>query len=264
MRALSATQFILEYPRSVGVYDDYLQAQRVVDYLSDQQFPVQNIALVGTDLKSVERVTGRLTRAKAATPGALVRAVDRAVRGHRVLAVQQPRPARLPSHHPPARCGVHAGVEPDRLHRRHPRRPPRLHLRQPDRRDQVRDARRTPRRRAGPRNAYRYAGDPVMTATVRVNHADAVIDALRTMLPSPVPALVFTSLAASCVPTCRRSATTVSPGSPTGPPGPGRFWMTTSSPGCWRAHRERPPAASPRTRDVSMRDGCQRWLGVAR
>lgn len=71
MRALSATQFTLEYPRSVGVYDDYLQAQRVVDYLSDQQFPVQNIALVGTDLKSVERVTGRLTRAKAATAGAL-------------------------------------------------------------------------------------------------------------------------------------------------------------------------------------------------
>ncbi len=70
-RALSTPQFSLEYPRSVGVYDDYLQAQQVVDYLSDQQFPVQNIALVGTDLKSVERVTGRLTRAKAATAGAL-------------------------------------------------------------------------------------------------------------------------------------------------------------------------------------------------
>lgn len=40
-----------------------------------------------------------------------------------------------------------------------------------------------------------------MTATVRVNHADAVIDALRAVLPSPVPALVFTDLAASCVPT---------------------------------------------------------------
>ncbi len=40
-----------------------------------------------------------------------------------------------------------------------------------------------------------------MTATVRVNHADAVIDAVRAVLPSPVPALVFTDLAASCVPT---------------------------------------------------------------
>lgn len=68
---MPTAQFSLEYPRSVGVYDDYLQAQQVVDYLSDQQFPVQNIALVGTDLKSVERVTGRLTRAKAATAGAL-------------------------------------------------------------------------------------------------------------------------------------------------------------------------------------------------
>lgn len=40
-----------------------------------------------------------------------------------------------------------------------------------------------------------------MTATVRVNHADVVLDALRAVLPSAVPALVFTSLAASCVPT---------------------------------------------------------------
>ncbi len=71
MRAVPPTQLNLEYPRSVGVYDYYLQAQRVVDYLSDRQFPVQNVALVGTDLKSVERVTGRLTRAKAAAAGAL-------------------------------------------------------------------------------------------------------------------------------------------------------------------------------------------------
>jgi hypothetical protein len=67
----SGTQFTLEYPQSIGVYENYLQAQQVVDYLSDHQFPVQNIALVGTELKSIERVTGRLTRGKAATAGAL-------------------------------------------------------------------------------------------------------------------------------------------------------------------------------------------------
>ena len=51
--------FALEYPQSVGIYDTYEQAQAAVDYLADQRFAVQNLAIVGTDLKSVERVTGR-------------------------------------------------------------------------------------------------------------------------------------------------------------------------------------------------------------
>jgi len=61
----------LEYPMSLGVYDQYTQAQRVVDYLSDHQFPVQNTAIVGTELKSVERVTGRITRGKVAAASAI-------------------------------------------------------------------------------------------------------------------------------------------------------------------------------------------------
>ncbi|HVV30630.1 MAG TPA: general stress protein [Mycobacteriales bacterium] len=61
----------LEYPMSLGVYDNYNQAQRVVDYLSDNEFAVQNLAIVGTELKSVERVTGRLTRGKVAAAGAI-------------------------------------------------------------------------------------------------------------------------------------------------------------------------------------------------
>jgi hypothetical protein len=60
----------LEYPMSLGVYDKYVQAQRVVDYLSDNEFAVQNMAIVGTELKTVERVTGRLTRQKAAIASA--------------------------------------------------------------------------------------------------------------------------------------------------------------------------------------------------
>ncbi len=51
--------FELEYPQSVGVYDSYVQAQAAVDFLADSKFAVQNLAIVGTDLKSVERVTGR-------------------------------------------------------------------------------------------------------------------------------------------------------------------------------------------------------------
>jgi hypothetical protein len=60
----------LEYPRSLGVYDDYAQAQHVVDYLSDNEFAVQNMTIVGTELRTLERVTGRLTRAKTAAAGA--------------------------------------------------------------------------------------------------------------------------------------------------------------------------------------------------
>jgi hypothetical protein len=61
----------LDYPMSLGVYDRYPQAQHVVDYLSDHGFPVQNVAIVGTELKTIERVTGRLTRGKVALAGAV-------------------------------------------------------------------------------------------------------------------------------------------------------------------------------------------------
>ncbi|HEY3090282.1 MAG TPA: general stress protein [Jatrophihabitantaceae bacterium] len=61
----------LDYPMSLAVYDSYGQAERAVDYLSDNAFPVQNVAIVGTDLKSIERVTGRLSRGKVAVAGAM-------------------------------------------------------------------------------------------------------------------------------------------------------------------------------------------------
>ena len=62
--------FSLKYPQSLAVYDDYADAQRAVDYLSDEGFPVQNVLIVGTDLKQVERVTGRLTTPRVLTAGA--------------------------------------------------------------------------------------------------------------------------------------------------------------------------------------------------
>lgn len=49
----------LEFPQSLAVYPSYAEAQSTVDYLSDEKFPVQNLAIVGTDLKMVERVLGR-------------------------------------------------------------------------------------------------------------------------------------------------------------------------------------------------------------
>jgi len=54
---------------SVGTYDTYAEAQRAVDHLADEKFPVENLAIVGTDLRQVERVTGRMTWAKAALGG---------------------------------------------------------------------------------------------------------------------------------------------------------------------------------------------------
>lgn len=53
----------------VGTYDDYPAAQRAVDYLSDQKFPVEHLAIVGSELRQVERVTGRMTWVKAALGG---------------------------------------------------------------------------------------------------------------------------------------------------------------------------------------------------
>lgn len=67
----SESQLSLEFPMSLGVYDKYEDAQRAIDYLSDHEFPVQNCMIVGTDLKQVERVTGRLTTGRVALGGAL-------------------------------------------------------------------------------------------------------------------------------------------------------------------------------------------------
>jgi hypothetical protein len=55
---------------SVAAYPDYAQAQRAVDYLSDNKFPVERTSIVGTELRLVENVLGRLTTARAAGAGA--------------------------------------------------------------------------------------------------------------------------------------------------------------------------------------------------
>ena len=54
----------------VGSYDSYQQAQAAVDFLSDEKFPVENVTIIGTDLRMVERVTGRLTMGRAIAAGA--------------------------------------------------------------------------------------------------------------------------------------------------------------------------------------------------
>jgi len=61
----------LEFPQSLAVYASYPEAQRTVDHLADHGFPVQNCMIVGTELKQVERITGRLTTGRVAALGAV-------------------------------------------------------------------------------------------------------------------------------------------------------------------------------------------------
>jgi hypothetical protein len=69
---MSAHEQYSDIPRGqvIGTYDTYAEAQRAVDYLADQQFPVQHLSIVGADLRMVENVLGRLTRGRAALAGA--------------------------------------------------------------------------------------------------------------------------------------------------------------------------------------------------
>ncbi|CPZ91262.1 putative transmembrane protein [Mycobacteroides abscessus] len=55
----------------IGSYPTYAEAQRAVDYLSDEQFPVENVTIVGVNLMQVERVTGRLSWPKVLGGGML-------------------------------------------------------------------------------------------------------------------------------------------------------------------------------------------------
>ena len=53
----------------VASYKTYAEAQRAVDFLSDNKFPVENVGIVGSDLKMAETVLGRLTWGRAAGGG---------------------------------------------------------------------------------------------------------------------------------------------------------------------------------------------------
>jgi hypothetical protein len=57
--------------RVVATFDNYRDAERAVDALSDQRFPVDRVSIVGRDLRLVEQVTGRMTYGRSALHGAL-------------------------------------------------------------------------------------------------------------------------------------------------------------------------------------------------
>ena len=54
----------------LGTYETYVEAQSIVDRLAKAEFEVKKLAIVGNDLKTVERVTGKLTYGRTAATGA--------------------------------------------------------------------------------------------------------------------------------------------------------------------------------------------------
>ena len=67
--------------RRIATFDDYAEAERAVERLTSHGFPVERVAIVGRDLRSVEQITGRLTFASAAWRGALSGALPGALIG---------------------------------------------------------------------------------------------------------------------------------------------------------------------------------------
>jgi uncharacterized membrane protein len=54
----------------LGTYETYPEAQAVVDRLAKADFDLAQLAIVGNDLHTVERVTGKLTYGRSAGAGA--------------------------------------------------------------------------------------------------------------------------------------------------------------------------------------------------
>jgi len=54
----------------VATFESYPGAQEAVDVLARADFPVDKVSIVGSDLKSVERVTGKLSWGRVALAGA--------------------------------------------------------------------------------------------------------------------------------------------------------------------------------------------------
>jgi hypothetical protein len=56
--------------RTIASYETYSEAERAVDYLSDNKFPVERVAIIGSEVHMVEQIMGRLNYGGAALRGA--------------------------------------------------------------------------------------------------------------------------------------------------------------------------------------------------
>ncbi|NLE96458.1 MAG: hypothetical protein GX596_00510 [Propionibacterium sp.] len=64
-------RFKLNFPQTLGEFKAYEDAQKAVDYLAANEFPVENVMIVGTGVKLVERVVGRRTWPRVLRQGAI-------------------------------------------------------------------------------------------------------------------------------------------------------------------------------------------------
>lgn len=62
---------VIPLGEEIATFEKYEEAQKAVDALADAAFPVQKVSIIGTDLRMVERVTGRMNLGRAALSGAL-------------------------------------------------------------------------------------------------------------------------------------------------------------------------------------------------
>ncbi|MGR2751332.1 general stress protein [Agromyces arachidis] len=68
---LGRTYPTLPKGETIASYETYQEAQSAVDRLAKAEFPVKELSIVGHDLTTVERITGKLTWGRAAGAGAL-------------------------------------------------------------------------------------------------------------------------------------------------------------------------------------------------
>jgi hypothetical protein len=61
--------------RAVATYATHDDAERAVEYLADNRFPIEHLAIVGRDLRVVEQVTGPLGPGDAVVRGAVTGAI---------------------------------------------------------------------------------------------------------------------------------------------------------------------------------------------
>jgi len=64
-------QFVVPEGENIAEFDNYAKAVDCVDQLIRHDFPAAMVAIVGSDLRSVERVNGRLSYASVALRGAI-------------------------------------------------------------------------------------------------------------------------------------------------------------------------------------------------
>jgi len=70
MSATAASAELTLSRRTIATFTSYEEAERAVDRLSDQHFPVEHVTIVGTGLRYIEQVQGRVTNGRATLLGA--------------------------------------------------------------------------------------------------------------------------------------------------------------------------------------------------